>query len=300
LTLERYNLVDDAWAATVSGRLEAVEMLRFLEGFADEGDHAVWQAIVIALRGLDRLLDDGPAHDAFRGRGRALAGPALTRLGEPKATESDLTGKLRGLLTGAVGVLGGDVGVRARCRELFDSASADPTSVDPELTAAATRVVATTGDADTYARMRDRFTTAATPQERLRHLYALTEFDDEALLLETCDFAMTPAVKTQNAPFLLRSAIANRHHGAAAWAFVRDHWDEANDRFPSNTIVRMVEAVSLLNTAELVDDAAAFFADHPIEQGAKTLEQILERQRVNAAMRSRNAEFARALEQDPR
>ncbi len=193
-------------------------------------------------------------------------------------------------------MLGGDAGVQARCRELFDSASADPTSVDPELTAAATSVVAATGDADTYARMRDGFTTASTPQERLRHLYALSEFDDEALLLATCEFVMTSAVKTQNAPFVLRSAIANRRHGAAAWAYVRDHWDEANDRFPGNTIVRMVDTVKLLNTPALVDDAAAFFADHPIEQGAKTLEQILERQRVNASMRSRDgADFAEFL-----
>ncbi len=287
-TLERYNLVDDAWAATVAGQLAASELLIMLEAFGNERDHAVWQAIVIALRGLNRLLDDGAAHDAFQQRVRDLAGPALAELGEPHDGESDLTGKLRGLLIGALGVLGGDVGVQARSRELFDAASADPTSVDPELTAAATSVVAATGDADTYARLRAGFSTAATPQERLRHLYALAEFDDEALLLKTCEFVMTPAVKTQNAPFVLRSAIANRRHGNAAWAFVRDHWDEMNDRFPSNTIVRMVDGVKTLNTADLVADAAAFFAAHPIEQGAKTLEQILERQRVNAALRDRD------------
>jgi puromycin-sensitive aminopeptidase len=287
-TLERYNLVDDAWAATVAGQLEASELVLLLEAFANERDHAVWQAIVIALRGLHRLLADGAAHDAFRQRVRNLAGPALVELGEPHDGEPDLTGKLRGLLTGALGVLGDDVGVQARCRELFDAASADPTSVDPELTAAATNVVAATGGSDTYARMRDGFLTASTPQEKLRHLYALTEFDDEALLLETCEFVMTPAVKTQNAPFVLRSAIANRLHGAAAWAFVRDHWDEMNDRFPSSTIVRMVDAVKTLNTPELVADAATFFAAHPIEQGAKTLEQILERQRVNAELRGRD------------
>ena len=39
------------------------------------------------------------------------------------------------------------------------------------------------------------------------------------------------------------------------------------------------------NTPDLVADAADFFAAHPIEQAAKTLEQILERQRVNAALR---------------
>ncbi len=295
-TLERYNYVDDAWAATIAGRLAASELLVVLEAFGNERDHAVWQAVVIALRGLNRLLDDGPAHDAFQQRVRTLAGPALTDLGEPHVGESDLTGKLRGLLIGALGVLGGDIGVQARCRELFDAASADPTSVDPELTAAATSVVAATGDADTYARMRAGFSNASTPQERLRHLYALTEFDDEALLLETCEFVMTPAVKTQNAPFVLRSAITNRRHGAAAWAFVRDHWDEANDRFPSNSIVRMADGVKVLNTPELVADAAGFFATHPIAQAGKTLDQILERQRVNAALRGREGDaFAASL-----
>ena len=49
-------------------------------------------------------------------------------------------------------------------------------------------------------------------------------------------------------------------------------------------------------TPELVADAAGFFAAHPIEQAAKTLEQILERQRVNAALRSRESEaFAASL-----
>ncbi len=289
-TLERYNLVDDAWAATVAGQLSASDLMVFLEAFRNERDHAVWQAIVMALRGLSRLLDDGAAHDAFQLRVRSFAGPALTELGEPQPGEADLTGKLRGLLIGALGVLGGDIGVQARCRELFDAATADATSVDPELTAAATSVVAATGGAETYALLRDGFSTASTPQEKLRHLYALTEFGDEALLLETCEFVMTPAVRTQNAPFVLRSAIANRAHGGAAWAFVRDHWDETNERFPSNTIVRMVDSVKLLNTPELVADAAAFFADHPIEQGAKTLEQILERQRVGAALRERDGQ----------
>jgi len=136
--------------------------------------------------------------------------------------------------------------------------------------------------------MRRGFLDGGTPQEQLRHLFALAEFDDAALLLETCEFAMSENVKTQNAPFLLRAAIANRNHGRVAWEYVRDHWDEATDRFPSNTIVRMIESVKLLAEPDLVDDAAAFFAEHPIQQATKTLEQILERQRVNAALKQRS------------
>lgn len=215
--------------------------------------------------------------------------PALEAIGEPNDDESDLTAKLRGLLVSALGVLGGDHGVQARCRDWFETGSRDPTSVDPELLAAATSVVASTGDREVYERMRHGFLHGATPQDQLRHLYALAEFDDEALLLATCEFAMSGQVKTQNAPFLLRGAIANRRHGAAAWQFVRDNWDDATDRFPSNTIVRMVDSVKFLATPQLVADTQAFFAEHPIEQAAKTLEQILERQSVNEALRTREA-----------
>ena len=49
-------------------------------------------------------------------------------------------------------------------------------------------------------------------------------------------------------------------------------------------------------TRRVAADVQAFFAEHPIEQAAKTLDQVLERQRVNTALRSREAErFAAAL-----
>ncbi|MBA3984552.1 MAG: ERAP1-like C-terminal domain-containing protein, partial [Acidimicrobiia bacterium] len=102
--------------------------------------------------------------------------------------------------------------------------------------------------------------------------------------------AMSGEIKTQNAPFLLRQCIANRRHGWAAWQFVKTHWREANERFPTNTIVRMIDSVKLLNTSEAVADARSFFAEHPIDQATKTLEQVLERQQVNADLRQREAD----------
>lgn len=49
----------------------------------------------------------------------------------------------------------------------------------------------------------------------------------------------------------------------------------------------MVDPVKMLTAPGSVDDTTRFFSEHPIEQGAQTLEQILERQRVNAALRER-------------
>ena len=290
-TLERYMLVDDAWASTVAGTVSAVDLLELLDGFVDEREYGVWQAIVIALGGISRLVD-GEALDAFRGRIRSVVRPALDDLGEPAPDEADLRAKLRGLLLRTMGALGADTDAIARCRALID-AHRNGDDVDPELLAAATAVVAANGDGDDYDQMLDGFKNASTPQDELRHLMALPDFDDAELVARTCELAMSGDVKSQNAPFLLRRAIGSRRHGRQAWEFVKEHWEEANDSFPDNTIVYMIDGVKLLTTPDDVADTAAFFADHPIEQSAATLRQVLERQRVNAALRTRDGDALR-------
>jgi puromycin-sensitive aminopeptidase len=294
-TLERYNLVDDAWNEVVAGRLDAADYLTFIEGFGGERELAVWQSIVVGLRNLGRLLDDD-AYPRFQARVRAFLAPVVADVGDPVAGEDDVRAKLRGLLTAALAVQGADEVTRAKARAWYDQAEASPGSVDAELVAAATSIVAATGDEEVYERLLAGYRRAVNPQEQLRHLNALAEFDSEELMLRTCELAMSPDVKTQNAPFLLNFCIANRKHGATAWRFVRQHWDEANAAFPSNTIVRMVSSVRLLTDEAVAADVQAFFAEHPIEQAAKTLEQILERQRVNTALRAREtSRFAAAL-----
>ena len=284
--LERYNLVDDAWSATVAGRLEATDLMSVLDGFSNESEYAVWQAIAIALGGVSRLVD-GEALGTLRRHVCELVEPALVSLGDVEAGDSDLTAKLRGLLVRTLGTLGAHDPTIERCRALL-SQHRSGDEVDAELLAAATTVVAANGDAHDYAEFMSGFANGATPQEQLRNLYALAEFDDADLIQQTCEFAMSDAVKSQNAPFVLRAAIVNRNHGASAWQFVRNHWDTANERFPNNTIVRMISTVAHLTTPELVDDVQSFFEAHPIEQAVQTLAQVLERQRVNAAFRARS------------
>ncbi len=282
--IDRYNMVDDAWNEVVAGRLAAADFLTFVEGFGSTRDLAVWQAMAIGLRGVGRLVD-GDAYAAFQRRVAALVRPALDEVGpDPVAGESDLVAKLRGLLLGMAAVLGGDADAQARCRAIVDGAS-----TDPELVAAATNAVAAYGTDADYERFVDGFRTAATPQEQLRCLYALAEFPERSQIERTIEFAFSGEVKSQNAPFLLNRCISNRWHGEMAWDSVRRRWDEANDIFPNNTIVRMIDPVKLLTRPEVAADVQSFFAEHPIVQAAKTLDQILERQRVNSAMFERES-----------
>ncbi len=286
-TPERYALVDDAWSAVVAGALEVDDFVRFASGFADERELTVWQVLLNGLRWCGRFVE-GETRSRFQAFVRDLVGPALDRVGWSSSGEEDaLTAELRGTLIRALAVLGDDEGAQAQARALHERAVADPSSVDPAVAAAALGVVAATGDDDDYAAVMAGFKAAATPQDEMRYLYALPEFATASQMQRTVEFAFGSAVKTQNAPFVLMRAIANRDHGAIAWRAVRERWAEANERFPDNAIVRMVDTVKTLTKPEEQADVAAFFAEHPIPQAAKTLDQVLERQRVNVALRER-------------
>ena len=281
--LERYTLVDDAWNSVVAGALPAEAFVDFLGAFTDERDLAVWQAVNVGLRGLLRLLPPG-SRAGFARFVRDLTDGAMARLGwRALDGEDELTTKLRGLIVQIVATMGDDSSAREACRDILFGDS----GADPEMVAAATVVVASSGSTADYEWFLSRFRDPSTPQEQIRMLYALAEFPDADLIGRTCDLAFSGEVKTQNAPFLLNRCIANIHHGELAWKAVREHWQEANEKFPGNTIIRMVDTVKLLNTEESRADVVAFFSENGIPQAGKVLDQVLERQGVNVELRSR-------------
>jgi puromycin-sensitive aminopeptidase len=294
-SLERYQLVDDAFASVLAGATTATEFLELVRHFADDDDVSVWQRIAGALGLLDRIIDDD-ARAAYQGIVRALAAPVLKRMGfEPQDDESDRHRQLRATLFELVGTVGGDTALLARARAIHDAFQADPDAVDPALAAASINVIADHGDADDYASFVKLSLDTDNPQVELRYLYALARFADEASFRDALDRALTE-VRTQNAPFLLARALMNRANGPVAWDFVRRNWDTINDRFPSSTIVRMAEGIKGLVEPAVARDVLAFFAEHPVPQGEKTMSQHLERLRVNVALQERDgAALARSL-----
>ena len=54
--IERYSFIDDAWALTVAGRLEAAPFVDLLDGFRDDDDLSVWQRVIGALDTLWRVV----------------------------------------------------------------------------------------------------------------------------------------------------------------------------------------------------------------------------------------------------
>jgi puromycin-sensitive aminopeptidase len=292
--IERYGLVDDAWAAVLSGASSAEEYLELADGFLPEDDVSVWRRLLNGVEQIERLAE-GPPRTAIHERVRRLVQPALDRSGwDDRPGDGARHRELRGLLIGALATLGGDPHARARVAELFDRYCTDPGSVEANVAAAVVRATAAVAGPAEVDRILERFRSAATPQETLRFLYALSDVRDHDQMARVLELAMTPEVRTQNAPFLIAACIANRDNGPLAWKTVHEHWDEMNERFPSNSIVRMLSGIRSVSDPALAADVEAFTAEHPVPQAKHTLQQHLERMRVSVQLRDREAERLRS------
>jgi puromycin-sensitive aminopeptidase len=283
--IERYGLVGDTWAATVSGLAPLSEFLKMARLFTHETDLNVWRALIGPLNYLDMIVDDKDRR-LLAALVREVVGPAFARLGwEPKPGEDELTRQVRGVLAAVLGTIGEDADVRARSKQLYTLWDDDPSKADRDIAPALVSILAHSGDAQRYEEFKKKFKAARTPQEEQRYLFSLANFPDLALLRQTMDMTLDGQVRTQNSPYLMHSLLINNRSRYDAWDYIRSHWEEMTRKYPDNALPRMCEGVVSLLDRE--DEVKNFFQEHRVRLGGKIIDQHLERLAVAANFRRR-------------
>ncbi|PWU02195.1 MAG: hypothetical protein C5B53_01975 [Candidatus Melainabacteria bacterium] len=288
--IERFNLVNDAWASLRAGLTSSADYLDLIKSFADEDDVNVWSIIVGSLQTL-HLLTSGDTRLAFKKMVRELCGPQAARLGwNPKPDESVQTKQMRSLLLEVIGTIGGDDAIIKTALEYFNKWKKEHGSIDANLLPALVNILAYHGDAERYEQFRKAYKEGKTPQEIIRFLYSLATFRDVTLLKKTMANCLSDEVKTQDAPYLLAAIAQNEVGTEATWQFLKKHWDEMIETYPENGVVRMCAAIiQTLDRGGLEKDAIDFFAKHKVESGEMAVAQGLELLRINVLLRERES-----------
>ncbi len=281
-SVERFGVLDDSWALTTAGQLEPAQYLHLLQGFSNETNVSIWQHIVGTLSTLKHLLPT-ERHDEFAALVAPLLRPSFAALGStPTETDTEAERERRAQLFGALGTIVADPAIVAAARTILADKSADPA-----LVGSAVNVVAATGSDDEFEQFLERFIGAQSPQDMQRYLYALADFPSIALAERLAQLTLTDTIRSQNGPYALLRLLHNSVAGPAVWTFVTTSWDELVEKFPSNSVARMLGGVTALSKPADVLTVRAFLADHEVPQGKKLIEQHLERLAVNAAFRAR-------------
>src|SRR6185437_3982228 len=189
-----------------------------------------------------------------------------------------------------LGTVGADPEVQAEAVRRFDQAPVggghgEPIPADVE--AATLAVVAQLVRPGDYDALLARYRAAATPQEEMRSLNALSAFPDVGLAERTFDLAMSE-VRSQNGWLVISSLLANPVAGQAIWRRVTEAWDAILERFPKNAHARIAEAIpALCGDAAFARTVVQFLADHPLASGPRRVAQSVERLNVNVAFAGR-------------
>ena len=292
-SIERFVLVNDTWASVVAGFAPLADFLDMSVLFKSETDLNVWRALLGGFNYLD-LIADEPERKLLAVRVRNLLGEISARLGwSPAPNEDELTGSLRGTIISTLGILGEDQATQARARSLYNQYREDPAALDRNLVPAVVAIVAHTGDEADYQQFKQNFNSAKNPQEEQRYLFSLAGFQKPALLRQTLKLTLSAEVRTQNAPYLLHSLLYNPVSREEAWSFMKAKWSEMEAKYPDNAIPRMCEGVVTLvkHEAEVVE----FFKTHKVREAGKTIDQHLERLKVNCAFKARHKDLGALL-----
>jgi puromycin-sensitive aminopeptidase len=87
------------------------------------------------------------------------------------------------------------------------------------------------------------------------------------------------------------AAVAAQRHGRElAWEFVKANWAEFDRRYGSGGfgVMRLVGITGAFTTLERAQDVEEFFQTHPAPAAQRTIQQSLERIRLNVKWLERN------------
>ncbi|MBI4233622.1 MAG: M1 family metallopeptidase [Chloroflexi bacterium] len=287
---DRLGLQDDAYALVRAGFVPATRFLSLVTAYVNESDASVWLDLSASLRGLEGLLSDEPYHLQFVTFARDLYRQIVPRVGwDPRPGEGLLDALLRSTVLGQSGHFGNTQVVQEALRR-FDRFLEDPSSLIPDLRAVVFSLVAQQGGRRLYDTLWDRERRASSHEEKMRFLGALTRFPDPGLLQETLERSLSIDVRSQDAVFVVTGVAANRLGRGLAWEFVKANWGEFDRRYGAGgfAIMRLISLTGGFTTRDRAREVEEFFWDHPVPAAHRTVQQSLERIRLNVAWLGRN------------
>jgi puromycin-sensitive aminopeptidase len=283
-TAERLSLESDAFALMRAGYLPATQFLSLASAYTQEREYPVWSDLVGSFGWVSSALAGVPFEAQLKTFARHLLRPIVAHLGwEPQANESHLNALLRGIVLHEIGHYD-EAPVIAEARARFERYMRDPQAVHPDLRSTVLNLAAYGGDRSTYEALREAEQRATLQEEKLRALGALAHFQQQDLLRDALELSLSPVVRSQDTIRVVAGVAANPHGRDLAWEFVKANWAEFDRRYGGGgfLLMRLIESVtSSFATPQREREVAEFFKDHPAPSAARTIQQCLERIRIN-------------------
>jgi aminopeptidase N len=274
---ERMMLLSDVWASVRVDREPIGDYLVLAEGLQADRSSAVLGEIINQLSYISDYLVSDTDREAFDLWVRQLLDPIARDVGwEAKPGETEDQAGLRARLMLALGDVARDPQVQALAGKLTEQYLADPSSVDHEIASIALLIAALNGDQALYDRITADLKAAKTPEAYFTDISALRHFSDPKLVEKTLEFAISPQMRSQDAPYLISGVMRDRATEKQAWIFVQAHWGSIENLGGAFAGGIIVQGTGSFCDPVMRDEVQAFFTSHPAPAAERSLKQSIE------------------------
>ncbi|HEY4499652.1 MAG TPA: M1 family metallopeptidase [Candidatus Paceibacterota bacterium] len=283
---DRLGIIRDAFALTESGQSKTSEVLMLLDAYRSEDNYTVWSEIASNLSRLNSLL----AHQPFSGEYKKFARNIFSTLADrmnwqKQKKEQHIDTLLRNLALSNFGFYG-DAATIKKAQSLFRH----PKKIDPDFRGLIYALVAENGGTKEYQQILDLYRQVSMSEEQNRLAAALGLFPEEKLLQKTLEFSLSSEVRLQDSVSVISHVMWNPHGEELAWGFIQTHWQEFLKRYGQggHFLTRLAQLTNIFRTEARAKEIQQFFRTHKAPGAERTIQQVLERVRSNAAWLARD------------
>jgi puromycin-sensitive aminopeptidase len=300
--MDRVGLQSDFFALCQAGKVSTVDLLKLLQSFKAENVYTVWLSIDGCLGRLSTLFANTDYQAKFQSFGRNLLTDIFKKLTwAPKAGEQHTDAMLRALIINRL-VGFSDEAVIEEAKRLFKQHGyANNTSTIPaDLRGAVYRTVAMYGDDASFESLFDIYKTAELSEEKSRAARGLGYTKDSSRLAKVIEFALSDEVRNQDKIFFFMPiGVSNP---PAAWKLLQDNKDYLRKKYETSHLMTRIVQFSTENftTVEMAQEIDEFFKENKFPGTERTVQQSIEKVRLNASWLARDGEaIKKFLESSP-
>jgi len=183
----------------------------------------------------------------------------------------------------------GDEKTVMRARKMFNTIGETSNRIPADLRSVVYSTVAKSGGTKEYAKLMRMYKRETLHEEKNRIGRALGHFRQKNLLQKTLLVAISKAVRPQDCVRMIGVVTANPDGTDIAWGFIKRNWKTFQKRYTgSRELAHLLEPLGISTSLHTGRDIAAFLKKNPAPGTERTVQQVLERIRSNAAWLKRD------------
>lgn len=271
--LDRYGIVDDAFALARVGMLPIEVAFNITESIAHDTSYEVWQAAIKNVNFIGALIYDTSSYGNYKKFVRDFLYDVYGYVGWTGASNEAITVKQLRNLVLTTAIRYGDLDVIATGVQIFQSSNG---TLPVEIRSPVFRSVVRASEQG-YTTIMNKFRNSPDAAERRDALLALGSSTFPYLLTDALHLSLDSGISTSDALDLLQAVSINSFGRLIAWDFAQEHWSELVAKLGRDQAMKAILPLTqYFSTMGKYQEVQQFFNINNPNGDAASLQQYLD------------------------